>query len=446
MAKLEWHNVFSEKERDRRWKLVRDYMQSKGLDCILAMGGGIWHVDNGRFIQAQSLDRYLSGWVSGATIVFPLKGEPVLLGAPFQTVIQWTPETPKEELPWIEDVRVSASAEAIATAIKEKGLGQSRVAVGGGGYVGGAGGPDMLTSTVWNMGAVWSGIVKRIPDCKFENLGNDFFMLASVKGEEEMAMVRRAAAALEEAMIAVVKAVRVGASELDVYKAIINTTWENGAVPSAPYITSGPATTRQAELWQQGLSSPRILEAGDVVNCGTCIFGYVGGVEAQTQLTVAIPPVSKENAECARVSRESYEAGLRALQPGRPFSEVAEAMAAPIERAGDSGIFGGSGPNIHGMNLSARMTASASQTSMRLRNEFYKEYHEKYHAHTEGGSRARPGQAEESILAPGMVFEFEPRCCHGRHLVNIGGTVIVTETGNEELNYMGTRMRMAGEV
>ncbi|MFC1991995.1 hypothetical protein ACFLVC_04680, partial [Chloroflexota bacterium] len=128
MAKLKWNNTFSDKERDRRWKLVRNYMQRKGLDCILAMGVGVWHVDSGRFVQLQSLDRYLSGWVTGATVVFPLKGEPVLLGAPFGTVIKWTPETPKEELPWIEDVRTSASAEAITTALRERGLERGRVA------------------------------------------------------------------------------------------------------------------------------------------------------------------------------------------------------------------------------------------------------------------------------------------------------------------------------
>ncbi|MFC1991353.1 hypothetical protein ACFLVC_01260, partial [Chloroflexota bacterium] len=209
MAKLKWNNYFSEKERDQRWKLVRDYMRSKGLDCILALGGGVWYVDNGRFTQMQTVDRYLSGWASGATVIFPLEGEPVLLGAPFQTVMKWTPETPKEELPWIKDVRVSASAETIATILREKGLERGRVAAGLISQVGGVSGPDRWTSTVWGTGSVWSGIIKRLPDCKFESLSNDFLTeVMLVKSEEELAMVRRAAAALEEAMTAVVKAVR----------------------------------------------------------------------------------------------------------------------------------------------------------------------------------------------------------------------------------------------
>ncbi|MFC1991961.1 M24 family metallopeptidase, partial [Chloroflexota bacterium] len=183
----------------------------------------------------------------------------------------------------------------------------------------------------------------------------------------------------------------------------------------------------------------RILEAGDVVICGGCVFAYVGGVEAQSQITVAIPPVSKENAECARIARESYEAGLRALQPGRPMKEVVEAMAAPAERAG---AWSGSGPNIHSMPIF--LVGRQSATSQRLRDEYFKDYYEKYNQRNDG--RARPGRAEDTILKPGMVFEVEPRGGIGRHWVNIGGTVIVTEKGNEELNKIGTKMQIVGEV
>ena len=41
-------------------------------------------------------------------------------------------------------------------------------------------------------------------------------------------------------------------------------------------------------------------------------------------------------------------------------------------------------------------------------------------------------------MQPGMVFAFEPNACIGTHRVNIGGTVIVTATGCEELNHIPT--------
>jgi len=48
---------------------------------------------------------------------------------------------------------------------------------------------------------------------------------------------------------------------------------------------------------------------------------------------------------------------------------------------------------------------------------------------------ARPWQA---LLQPGMVLAFEPNACIDHHRVNIGGTVIVTATGCEELNHIPT--------
>ena len=43
-----------------------------------------------------------------------------------------------------------------------------------------------------------------------------------------------------------------------------------------------------------------------------------------------------------------------------------------------------------------------------------------------------------SAWLAGMVFAFEPNACIGNHRVNIGGTVIVTSTGCEELNHIPT--------
>jgi Xaa-Pro aminopeptidase len=40
----------------------------------------------------------------------------------------------------------------------------------------------------------------------------------------------------------------------------------------------------------------------------------------------------------------------------------------------------------------------------------------------------------------GMVLAFEPNACLDRHRVNLGGTVLVTETGCEELNRIPTRV------
>ena len=50
------------------------------------------------------------------------------------------------------------------------------------------------------------------------------------------------------------------------------------------------------------------------------------------------------------------------------------------------------------------------------------------------------GRQRAAVLKSGMVLAFEPNACLGRHSVNIGGTVVVTERGCEELNTLPTRV------
>jgi Xaa-Pro aminopeptidase len=51
---------------------------------------------------------------------------------------------------------------------------------------------------------------------------------------------------------------------------------------------------------------------------------------------------------------------------------------------------------------------------------------------------ANTARARQAVLQPGMVFAFEPNACIGQHRVNVGGTVIGTATGCEELNHIPT--------
>jgi len=54
-------------ERDRRWALVRNFLQEQDIDCLLIAGL------NDRF----TLDRYLTNWLY-RWAVFPKVGEPIL--------------------------------------------------------------------------------------------------------------------------------------------------------------------------------------------------------------------------------------------------------------------------------------------------------------------------------------------------------------------------------
>jgi Xaa-Pro aminopeptidase len=95
-------------------------------------------------------------------------------------------------------------------------------------------------------------------------------------------------------------------------------------------------------------------------------------------------------------------------------------MEEPLKSAGCWGYT----PLVHSLGphfLAGRTTVNQEQAKLDVRFA--------------GASAIR---ARQAVLAPGMVFAFEPNACIGHHRVNIGGTVIVTATGCEELNHLPT--------
>jgi Xaa-Pro aminopeptidase len=137
-------------------------------------------------------------------------------------------------------------------------------------------------------------------------------------------------------------------------------------------------------------------------------------------MTVALDPLDDINLKCERVARASYDAGIKALKPGMTFADLVAVMEEPLKSAGCWGYT----PLVHSVGphfLAGRTEVNQEQAKLDVRFA--------------GASAVRQRKA---VLQPGMVFAFEPNACIGHHRVNIGGTVIVTATGCEELNHLPT--------
>jgi Xaa-Pro aminopeptidase len=120
------------------------------------------------------------------------------------------------------------------------------------------------------------------------------------------------------------------------------------------------------------------------------------------------------------VARECYDAGLKALRPGIAFADLVAAMEEPLRRSGSWAYT----PLVHSLGPHFLMGRSAINTEkLDLGVRFV------------GPTLARPRAA---VMQEGMVLAFEPNACLGNNRVNIGGTVIVTKTGCEELNHIPT--------
>lgn len=110
---------------------------------------------------------------------------------------------------------------------------------------------------------------------------------------------------------------------------------------------------------------------------------------------------------------------IKAMKPGMTFADLVAVMEEPLKSLGCWGFT----PLVHSLGphfLAGRTTVNQEQAKLDVRFA--------------GASAVR---ARQAVLQPGM-FAFEPNACLGHHRVNMGGTVIVTATGCEELNRIPT--------
>jgi Xaa-Pro aminopeptidase len=392
--------------------MTREFMRERKLDCIIVAG-----------LQArEQLDAYYTNDAVFGTVFFPLEGEPTCLTWSGSIVIRHMINLERTGTSWVKDIRVGAMASDWVAVLQEKGVESSTIGVVGLETQG----PGQYEGYIPYK--TWDYILKHLPKARFIDVSKSLFEMIMVNSEEELKLVRHSAQIGDKACEAMLKMVKPGTSENQIYATIMEVIYANGANANPLIIQSGvdnPTWIRP--IWIYQAQPIRVVQAGDLVQ--TEIFAIYGGKESQQQMSVALKPVHSLNQECAKVARRCYEAGLKALFPGRKFQEVVDAMEAVIAEAG----CWHPSPLIHSLN--PQMAASGS-TQVRIEQmpgiQNYK------------GIKGNPPRGGEIVLKPGMVFEVEPNACIGKHRVNMGGTVLITERGPEELNQLSTDLRVIG--
>jgi Xaa-Pro dipeptidase len=395
-------------ERDRRWARVRALMRRRGLDGLLIAG----------FRTREMYESYVSDDYNEGCVIFPLEGDPVIVTWAHLRVLRalWSAE--RGEKLWIEDQRVATSGQAAAEIVAEKHLAESKIGVVG------------LTSQAPTeiYGGIpatfWAQFSTALPKATFEDISEEFSYLMLVKSEEELAQVRYAAQAAEAACKAIAEVAAPGVGEEVIMAEATREMLRFGIGLRYPMIVmnSGPATLSWGPpRWTTRGEAPRILQRGDLMQAE--LMPLCGNQEVQVQMTVACDPIDETNRTCERVARECYDAGLHEMKPGMKFSELVAIMEEPLKSSGCWSYT----PLLHSVGphfLMGRSTVNANTVNLR-----------------ELGVRfqgAMEWRVRDAVLEEGMVFAFEPNACIGKHRVNIGGTVVVTESGCEELNVIPT--------
>jgi hypothetical protein len=147
-------------------------------------------------------------------------------------------------------------------------------------------------------------------------------------------------------------------------------------------------------------------------------------------MCIGLEPLDSISKECALIARNAYEAGVKALIPGRKFiADVNQEMEAVIKNAGAYHLT----PLIHSLNPLIWVGTVATDVFKNLPGmSNYKK------VKLEPGHKA----SGDLIIEPNMIFELETNASLGNHRVNIGGCVIVKENSVEELNNLSTKMQI----
>ncbi|GMA24118.1 putative peptidase [Luteimicrobium album] len=386
-------------ERDRRYGALRAGMSRDGLDALVVFG-------NGR----DGYDRYISNEQLGTVAVLTATTATVIGRYPLARL---DPSGDRYER-WVDDVRQGPVPEVLRDLLAEHGLGKGAT-VGVVGLTGLGFGAD----DGWIAYTTWHRVLELLPAVRFVDAGGDFERMALVKSPEERAMVRKAAAIGEMACAAFVDATRPGVRETEVAAAALGATIAAGGWSYDPVVCFRAGRDRFSwgrPEWIGMGGGGRVLVAGD--SAAAELFSFYGGFETQQQIEAHIGELDSIARALEATCHESYDAGLAVLaRPGATFDELAEAMMAPMLRDG----FWNTGPQVHGVGPCWPNTAT--------------------HVNTQGdpmfdGLALPPVKPQDGDieLAPGMAFAFEPNAIRGHRRICIGGTVMLTEDGIEELN------------
>jgi len=378
----EKRSILNLKERDRRWKVVREEMEKRGLECLIVWGSF------GRFHHFGANIRYLSNLAQEGYIVFPLEHDPTLS----LFLAGYYPE------PWILDNQTGQPkhSKLISERLRELHLEKARIGI------------VEPTSYDVEMGFphnTYVALTSNFPDAHFEDATDILEEARMIKSPAEVRCFELGCEAAEKVFQAVMDTAKPGVKNSEVKAVILDTLFRETGEPCPMLLYShfsgaGREGFSMIPVWDE-----RILGNGDIITfeVDASYLGYI----AQFNHAFSLGEPDEEWQKIFDVAVECFNNGLSVLKPGITVGELNEVMLAPTKKAGYLKL----NPTFHGLGLA-------------IEEPF-------------GSFHAQPSYQPNSarIIKPGMVLEFEP----GGAVVDrtkgigrgcsLGGPVLVTDTG-----------------
>ena len=304
---------FSPREMERRFGLARKLMDDSGVDALVCFGnsGVNRHNQANVFWLSNHLDLH------HCYLVLPRDGEPAL----FVGLTNHVPNAREvSDVPVVEWGGYNP-AEKVVARLRELGVTRGRA-----GLVG--------VNSKFSMGMPYAHhahLRAELPELELVDLTGRFQRLRTVKSEEEIEWLRRAAELTDRGILALAEGARPGMTDVELVALAEAAFRPGGGTPRIMFLRSMAMDDPNGCLPAQN-PSRRKIEAGDVIitEFSASYWGYTGQI--QRPIFVGAEPTA-EWQELFDVALASYEAIRKVLRPGATEAEVIEA-AEPIRAAG----------------------------------------------------------------------------------------------------------------
>lgn len=293
---------FSEAEYARRYALVREQMAANGVDCLVVTGSP------GMNAELMADVHWLSNWNHTAApgfVVFPHSGEPTL----YFGLFTYRANTAQRSV--IEDVRPGSD---VAVRIHELGLANGTI-----GIVGSF--PH----------EVLDELRERAPAARIVSANAWFGELRRVRSPEEIAWLRKGAEYADIGLEAMIKAIRPGVTERQLYAAAMHAVYDAGGQFCFQWLGSTPMDTPMM-VYPTQAPSDRVIEKGDIVitEIAASYEWYAGQINRYVAVGQEPPDeFQRLHRQTVQLVKDIYAA----LKPGAKPVDVA-AAAKPFREAG----------------------------------------------------------------------------------------------------------------
>lgn len=322
---------FSSEEMARRWALARDLMRRHDLSALLVFGnsGVNRHNEANVFWLTNHLDLHHN------YLVAPLDEsiEPAL----YTGLTNHVPNARQvSDLPLIEWGGYNP-AETVAHRLKTVGLVRGRLGLVGVNHKFGMGMPYQHYRT----------LRQALPDLELVDVTLDFTRLRTIKSEEEIAWLRRAAAFTDRTIYALQEQIRPGMTEYALLGIIEGSYRAEGGIPHIAFLRSMAMDAPDGCLPAQNPSG-RVIRRGDVIitEISASYWGYSGQIHRPIFVGADPTPAWARMFETAL---EAYRRIARAIRPGATERDAIRAAAVIGERGYEiyDDLLHGYGVDIH---------------------------------------------------------------------------------------------------